>query len=207
LDRIIVDVHEPSAKAIAAAVEVLRTGGIVAFPTDTLYGLAVDPRRADAVHRLFVLKGRGATVALPLVAAALEQAMRAATFTQRERRAAAAFWPGPLSIVAPANSCITPEALGGRGTVAIRVPAHEIARAVARAFDFPITATSANQSGKPAAESADDVAAALPGVDLVIDGGRAPGGPPSTIISFDDTRPILVREGAVPWERVIKSLQ
>jgi L-threonylcarbamoyladenylate synthase len=207
LDRITVDVHQPSAKAIAAAVEVLRTGGIVAFPTDTLYGLAVDPRRADAVQRLFALKGREATVALPLVAAALEQAMRAATFTQREQRAAAAFWPGPLSIVAPANSCITPEALGGRGTVAIRVPAHEIARELARAFDFAITATSANQSGKPAADSADAVAAALPGVDLLIDGGRAPGGPPSTIISFDETRPILLREGAVPWERVIKSLQ
>jgi L-threonylcarbamoyladenylate synthase len=207
LDRITVDVHQPSAKAIAAAVEVLRTGGIVAFPTDTLYGLAVDPRRADAVERLFALKGREATVALPLVAAALEQAMRAATFTQREQRAAAAFWPGPLSIVAPANSCITPEALGGGGTVAIRVPAHEIARELARAFDFAITATSANQSGKPAAASADAVAAALPGVDLLIDGGDAPGGPPSTIISFDDTRPVLVREGAVPWERVIKSLQ
>jgi len=189
------------------AVEVLRGGGVVAFPTDTLYGLAVDPRRPDAVGRLFELKGRDATVAVPLVAATLEQAMRAADFSERERRAAAAFWPGPLSIVALANSCITPEALGGRGTVAIRVPAHEIARELARAFEFPVTATSANCSGEPAADSADAVAAGLPGVDLLLDGGRAPGGPPSTIISFDETRPILLREGAVPWERVIKSLQ
>ena len=205
--RIIVGADGPIAPAIAEAVDALRAGRVVAFPTDTLYGLAVDPRRPDAVERLFRLKGRDARTAVPLVAATLEQAMLVANFTERERRAAAAFWPGPLTIVAPANSAVTPEARGGQGTVAIRVPAHEIARALARAFEFPITATSANRSGQPAADSADSVAAVLPDVDVLIDGGRAPGGAPSTIISFDDTRPILLREGAVSWERVIKSLR
>jgi len=133
--------------------------------------------------------------------------MLVASFTDRERRAAAAFWPGPLTIVARANAAVTPEALGGQQTVAIRVPAHEIARELARAFQFPITATSANRSGDPPADSADAVAAGLPDVDVLVDGGRAPGGAPSTIISFDHTRPILLREGAVPWERVIKSLR
>jgi len=205
--RIIVGADGPIAPAIAEAVDALRAGRVVAFPTDTLYGLAVDPRRPDAVERLFRLKGRDARTAVPLVAATLEQAMLVANFTERERRAAAAFWPGPLTIVAPANSAVTPEARGGQGTVAIRVPAHEIARALARAFEFPITATSANRSGQPAADSADSVAAVLPDVDVLVDGGRAPGGAPSTIISFDDTRPILLREGAVSWERVIKSLR
>jgi L-threonylcarbamoyladenylate synthase len=185
----------------------LRAGGVVAFPTDTLYGLAVDPRRSDAAERLFALKGRDPSVAVPFVAATLEQAMLAASFSERERRAAAAFWPGPLSIVALANECIAPEALGGRSTVAIRVPAHEIARMLAEAFGFPITATSANRSGAPAADSADAVATALPDVDVLIDAGRAPGGAPSTIISFDATGPMLLRAGAVPWDRVINSLQ
>lgn len=205
--RIIVDANRPLTTAVAAAVEALRAGGVVAFPTDTLYGLAVDPRRQDAVERLFALKGRDARSAVPLVAATLEQAMLVASFTDRERRAAAAFWPGPLTIVARANAAVTPEALGGQQTVAIRVPAHEIARELARAFQFPITATSANRSGDPPADSADAVAAGLPDVDVLVDGGRAPGGAPSTIISFDHTRPILLREGAVPWERVIKSLR
>ena len=205
--RITVTSGQSRTDAIETAVNALRSGRVVAFPTDTLYGLAVDPRRADAVERLFALKGRDASVAVPLVAADVAQSTLAATFDQRARRAASAFWPGPLSIVAPANACLTPEALGGRATVAIRVPAHEIARELARAFAFPITATSANRSGHAAADSADAVAAALPDVDVLIDAGRAPGGAPSTIISFDANGPILLRDGAVPWDRVIKSLQ
>ena len=205
--RVLTDSHRPSKEAVAAAVNALRAGKVVAFPTDTLYGLAVDPRRRDAVDRLFALKGRGAKVAVPLIAADLEQATLAAHLGERERRAAAIFWPGPLSIVAPADACITREALGGQETVAIRVPALEIASEIARAFGFPITATSANRSGQPAAESADGVAGALNSVDVLVDGGPAVGGAPSTIISFDGARPILLREGAVPWDRVIKLLR
>lgn len=207
MNRITIDARHPSREALDSAVAVLRDGGVVAFPTDTLYGLAVDPRRSDAVERLFALKGRDAAVAVPLVAANLEQAARAADFDQPERRAALAFWPGPLSIVARANECIRPEVLGGGSTVAIRVPAHEIAAGLAHAFGFPITATSANRSGQPPTDSADTVATALPAIDLLIDGGRTPGGPPSTIISFDANGPVLLREGAVAWDRVIKSLR
>src|SRR3954454_24422647 len=117
--RIVIDADHPSADAMAVAVDVLRAGGVGAFPTDTLYGLAVDPRRRDAVQRLFALKGRDATAAVPLVAASIEQAVLAAHFTETERRVAAAFWPGPLSIVAPAKAVIAREALGGQTTVAI----------------------------------------------------------------------------------------
>jgi L-threonylcarbamoyladenylate synthase len=205
--RIVVDPARPSPESIAEAVSVLQSGGVVAFPTDTLYGLAVDPRNPLAVARLFALKGRDSSVAVPLIAASVEQASLAAHFTADEMHAAATFWPGPLSIVAEANRCIAPDAVAARGTVAIRVPAHEIARALARAFGFPLTATSANRSGQPPADSADAVAAALPDVDALLDGGPAPGGAPSTIIAFTEDGPTLLREGAVPWDRVIKSLQ
>ena len=205
--RLVVNPTDPEPDAIAAAAEVLRAGGVVAFPTDTLYGLAVDPRRSDAIERLFRLKGRDPASAIPLIAGNLTQALAAAMFGARERRAAETFWPGPLSIVAAANPCVSINALGGGETVAIRVPAHLVAIELALAFGFPVTATSANRSGKRATDLADDVADALPEVDLLLDAGRAPGGAPSTIVAFDVDGPVLVRAGAIAWERVIKSLQ
>ena len=207
MERLVLSPTDPEPKAFAAAARVLQSGGVVAFPTDTLYGLAVDPRRHDAVERLFQLKGRDLTAAVPLIAASLDQALAAAMLGDLERRAAEAFWPGPLSIVAPANPRIASNALAGGTTVAIRVPAHVVARQLAETFGFPITATSANRSGKPAADSADAVAAALSDVDLLLDAGPAPGGAPSTIVSFNAGELVLLRPGAVPWERVLESLQ
>jgi L-threonylcarbamoyladenylate synthase len=186
---------------------VLRAGGIVAFPTDTLYGLAVDPRRDDAVERLFALKGRRADAAVPLVAGDNEQAAAAGELGPGEMRLAAAFWPGPLSLVVPARGQISRAVLAADGTVAIRVPAHAVARALALAFGFCITATSANASGHAPAASADAVAGTLLNLDLLLDGGSAPGGLPSTIVSLQGSAPTLVRAGAIAWERVLKSLQ
>lgn len=197
----------PSPQGIAQAADVLRSGGVVAYPTDTLYGLAVDPRSDDAVRRLFSLKRRRPDVAVPLVAADLDQAMTAGEFREPELRLARAFWPGPLSIVVVAHPFISRATLGGGSTLAIRVPAHAVARELARAFAFPITATSANASGDSPAESADAVARGVSGVDMIVDGGGVTGGPPSTIVRFDDRVPTLVRAGAVAWDRVLKSLQ
>jgi L-threonylcarbamoyladenylate synthase len=207
MQRIAVDAVDPDPAAIALAVEALRAGGVVAYPTDTLYGLAVDPRDSRAVERLFTLKGRDARVAVPLVAADLGQAMQAGELGPREQRLADALWPGPLSIVVPAQRCIARSALGGGRTIALRVPAHAVARRLAAQSGFCVTATSANASGQPPAAAADEVAIALPDVDLLLDGGAAPGGAPSTIIVFDRDGPVLLRAGAIPWDRVIKSLQ
>jgi L-threonylcarbamoyladenylate synthase len=194
-------------EGIATAAGTLRSGGVVAFPTDTLYGLAVDPRRDDAVERLFALKGRRPDAAVPLVAADLAQAMEAGEFGATELRLAEAFWPGPLSIVVPARPVISRVALGGGPTLAIRVPAHAVARELAAACGTAITATSANASGDSAAETAEDVVRAVPNVDLVLDGGRVAGGLPSTIVRCDRGTPTLVRAGAIAWDRVLKSLR
>jgi L-threonylcarbamoyladenylate synthase len=198
----------PEPAAIAAAVDILRSGGVVAFPTDTLYGLAVDPRREDAVARLFALKGRDPSMAVPLVAGSLDEAMVAGTFGPQQLRLAEAFWPGPLSIVVPAATELTRSVLGGRTTIAIRVPDHPVPRALAGAFGFCVTATSANLSGSPAPASAEALDPAIrDGVDLVLDAGPAPGGRPSTLVAFDPDGPVLVRAGAIAWDRVIKSLE
>src|SRR5688500_6486716 len=188
------------------AAEIIARGGVVAVPTETFYGLAADPGQPAAVARVFELKGRPATLALPLVAASLEQVIAlcgpldAATMS-----AARAFWPGPLSLVvaAPGQS--------GSRTVAVRVPSHDFVRALAERAGTMLTSTSANKTGEPPAETADAVAASLGGlVDLIVDGGRTPGGKPSTIADLrgiNGAPPRLVRDGAIAWSRVLESLQ
>jgi L-threonylcarbamoyladenylate synthase len=206
--RLVMDAAAPDAGGIASAVAVLREGGVVAYPTDTLYGLAVDPRQDDAVRRLFDVKARDRTAAVALVAADVAQAQQAGTFGGSELALARAFWPGPLTIVVPAAPALSTRLSGGLGTIGVRVPAHAVARAMAGAFGWCITATSANVSGRPAAMTADEVAAALGSrIDALVDAGPAPGGPPSTIVEFADGRPVLRRTGAIAWNRVLESLQ
>ncbi len=193
--------------AVAAAVDVLRRGGIVAYPTDTLYGLAADPASDRAMERLFDVKGRDRTQAIPLIAASLDQARAAGAFAADELRLAAAFWPGPLALVVGASPALSRAVVAGDGTVAVRVPAHPLARALAAAFGGCITATSANPSGEPATGSAAAVAASLgERIDLILDAGDAPGGAPSTIVDVRGGAPRLVRAGAVAWDRVLESL-
>jgi L-threonylcarbamoyladenylate synthase len=206
--RVVMDPAAPDAAGIASAIAVLREGGVVAYPTDTLYGLAVDPRHDDAVRRLFDVKARDRGSAVALVAADVAQAQQAGTFGASELALARAFWPGPLTIVVPASPALSTWLSGGLGTIGVRVPAHAVARAMAAAFRWCLTATSANVSGEPAAMTADEVAAALGSrIDVLVDAGPAPGGPPSTIVEFTEGRPVLRRTGAIAWDRVLESLQ
>ena len=205
--RLRLDAANPSAD-LGPAIAVLARGGLVAYATDTLYGLAVDPRNATAVARLFEAKGRPADVAVPLIAADRRQAESAGIFSSVERRLADTFWPGPLSLIVPARPPIVPGVASADGTVAIRVPAHPLARRLAAGLGYCITATSANVSGRSATAEPDRVLDSLADrIDMLVDSGAAPGGPPSTIVGIRNGAPVLVRAGAVPWERVLESLQ
>jgi len=205
--RLFTDPVRPDETAIAEAVEVLRGGGVVAYPTDTLYGLAVDPANDTAVRRLFDLKGRDAAAAIALIAADAAQAEHAGRFGPIERRLAAAFWPGPLTIVVPAADALS-RLLAPRGTLGVRVPAHAVARALAQQLGECITATSANRSGAAAPATAADVVRAFSdGVDLLLDGGAAPGGAPSTIVEVVQGRLTRHRAGAIVWDRVLESVE
>lgn len=198
--------HEQA--AILAAVAVLRDGGVVAYPTDTLYGLAVDPRQDGAVAKLFAVKGRDLAAAVPLIAGSVSQAAEVAELGEGDLRLARAFWPGPLSIVAPARAAISRLLLAGGRSVAVRVPAHPLASDLALAFGFCITATSANLSGQSGTADPELVARSLADrVDCLIDLGRAPGGPPSTMVELREGVPVLVRAGAIAWDRVLRSLE
>ena len=202
------DSDRPDPAGLGPAVDALAAGEVIAFPTDTLYGLAVDPRRFDAVRRLFALKRRPAGLAVPLIAADAGQiALVVRRFTRLAAQMADCWWPGPVALVLDAAPTLEPLLLGAGDTVALRVPAHPLARLIARSFDHPITATSANRSGGPAASDAASVAASLGGdVAVVVDGGPTAGGAPSTIVDVRGDAPVLVREGVVPWDRVLQSL-
>jgi L-threonylcarbamoyladenylate synthase len=207
MTRLIVDPRQPSAEGIERAAEVIRAGGIVAYPTDTLYGLAVDPRDLRAVGRLFHVKGRPDSRAIPLVAADRLAAAQAGHFTRLTHALAERFWPGPLTVLVRADDSLAPAIHAGTGLAAVRVPDSIVARELARAAGGLITATSANRSGAPATadpRKVEDLAGS--GLDLLLDAGAAPGGPPSTIVNLTAEPPLLVRAGAVPWERVLEFL-
>ena len=206
--HLVVDSREPARAAIETGRDALRAGGVVAYPTDTLYALAVDPHSDTAVAKLFSVKERDPRVPVALIAADASQARDAGVFGDAETRLAEAFWPGPLTIVVPAAPGLSRALSAGLGTVGVRVPAHIVARSLASAFGACITATSANLSGRPPAGTGDEVAAALlDRIDVLLDGGPTPGGPPSTIVQIVDGRPVLHRAGAIAWDRVLKLLE
>ncbi len=193
-------------ESIAAAAAAIRRGGVVAIPTDTLYGLAADPFAAAAVARLFAVKGRSAANAVALIAAdAAQVAAQVAPLPGRAGRLASAFWPGPLTLLLPRPAAIPPELTGGSDRVGVRVPNHDVARALCRACGHVLTATSANLSGQPPSDDPDVVARvfATGDVEILLDAGKTPGGPPSTIVDvLEDGHLHLVRPGAIPWEDV-----
>jgi L-threonylcarbamoyladenylate synthase len=190
------------------AAAIVRSGGIVAFPTDTLYGIAADPFNAEAVEKVFVAKGRTTDRALPLVAADITQVESAlGKLPEIGAWLAARFWPGPLTIVIAALPAVSAVS-GGTGGVGVRVPGHPIARALCRAVGQPLTATSANRSGEPPTDDPAVVASTLAGyLDALVDGGRSPGGAPSTVVDVTTGEARLVRAGAISWEQVLACLR
>jgi L-threonylcarbamoyladenylate synthase len=204
LIRIRVDARHPDRAAIARAADLLRTGGLAAIPTDTLYGLAADAFQGDAVARVFAVKGRASDRALPLVAASTEQVRQYfGVLPAIGARLADRFWPGPLTLVLLAPDGLPPDVTGGLDTVGVRVPAHAVTTALCGACGVPLTATSANLSGDPPTDDPDSVVRALGDtIDVLVDAGRTPGGAPSTIVDVSGAEPRLVRPGAIAWEEV-----
>ncbi len=194
------------AGAIAPAVDALREGHVVAFPTETFYGLAADPRSARGVRAVFSVKERAFDHPLPLIAAGLEQiADHVGTMTPLGARLASRGWPGALTLIIPASPRLCEHVHLSTGKVAVRVPADPVARALADAAGHAITSTSANISGEPPASTPEQVARAFGDrIAVLIDAGPTPGGLPSTIVDVTGEAPVLVRAGAIAWERVLE---
>jgi L-threonylcarbamoyladenylate synthase len=186
--------------AATAAARSLRDGGLVAFPTETVYGLGADATNAAAIARLYQAKGRPSFNPLIAHVSDLKAAQLIAGFDAQALALATAFWPGPLTLVLPkASACAVAElATAGLDTIAVRVPAHPVAREILRAFGRPVVAPSANLSGHVSPTTAAHVQNDLAGrIDLIVDGGAVEVGVESTIVGCFDV-PMLLRPGGVP---------
>ncbi len=189
---------------VERGISVLRQGGLVAFPTDTVYGLGAGANIIQAVARIYQVKQRPRDMALPLLLADIAQISEVAEPVPSVARLLARnFLPGALTLVFHKRKSVPDIVTAGGMTVAIRIPAHPVPVALARGLGMPIVGTSANPSGKPSALTADEVRGQFGDkVDLVIDGGRCLGGRESTIVDVTGEVPVVLREGAISGEEL-----
>ena len=195
-----VDRANPDVATLDDAASTLRAGGLVAFPTETFYGLGAAALSADAVRRIFVVKGR--PEGKPLLVLVDSVAMLntiASRIPSGARPLMARHWPGPLTLVVPARDTVPEVLTAGTGTLGVRLPAHPVARALVSAFGGPVTAPSANPSGAPPPTTAAEVLEHFDGIiEIVIDAGPTSGGEPSTVVDVTVDPPRVLRQGAVP---------
>ncbi|HXG02839.1 MAG TPA: L-threonylcarbamoyladenylate synthase [Candidatus Binatia bacterium] len=197
--RLSVDLHRPDPAVLARAAEALSGGALVAFPTETFYGLGAAALDAGAVRRVFEVKGRPES--RPLLVLVDSEAMVdtvAAEIPARARALMARHWPGPLTLVLRARPTVPAEVHAGTGTIGVRLSPHPVATGLVRALGAPITAPSANITGQPPPTEAGAVVRDFDGkIALVLDAGPTPGGPPSTVLDVTVDPPRLIRAGAV----------
>ena len=196
-----IDPHNISSQAIIPAVEILRSGGVVAYPTETFYGLGVNALNEEAVKKIYAIKKRD--FSQPLLILIPHQDLLPLYVKDVPEEALMLierFWPGPLTLIFSASPHLPSILLGEADKIAIRVSSHPIAQALTKGLNSPITSTSANISGAQSPCTSEEVSSQLGDkIDLLMDGGRTPGEKPSTIIDVTISPPRLIREGAIPF--------
>lgn len=200
---ITVDETRPE-EAFSRCRDVVRQGGVIVYPTETFYGLGADPCNPAAVRKLFAVKGRKPDrPILLLIRDAADVRRWAAEVPADAERLMQAFWPGPLTLVFKARPEVLPELTAGTGTIGLRVPGSDFTRRLLGCIGTALTGTSANLSGGRSPETAHEAAEVLGGrVDLILDGGRTPGGRPSTVVDVSTVPPRMVREGVLPLKEL-----
>lgn len=195
------------AKQLGAAARALRAGGVVAFPTDTVYGLGCNALNPVAAVRIFEIKRRPRHMALPVLIAGREQlAMAARAVPQVAEVLMDRFWPGALTLVLPRQQAIPDIVTARSDCVAVRLPDHSVPVFLARSLGAPLVGTSANVHGMPVCRTAEEVRRQLGDeVDLIVDGGETPGGKESTVVAFKNGMPNIVREGAILSDTIINA--
>jgi L-threonylcarbamoyladenylate synthase len=202
-----IDSRRPDDSVIAEASSILRAGGIVAYPTETFYGLGADGQNEEAVKKIFLIKGRNFKNPISVIIGdandvrGLVEEIPAFALHLMER-----FWPGALTIIFKASPDVSHLLTSGTGKIGIRLSSHPVATALAKKLGHPITATSANLSGKDECTRADEVVQGIGDqIDAVIDGGQTPGGSGSTIIDVTTDPPAILREGVISRYKLTNS--
>jgi len=193
-------------KQIEQAIIILKQGGVVACPTDTVYGVGAAISIEPAVERVYQIKGRPRSRALPILLAEKDQIAGVAKIVPPLAWSLAdRFFPGALTIVLPKADSVSDTVTGGLKTIAVRIADHLIPTAIIRGLGVPIVGTSANISGSPSALTADEVRAQLGDkIDMIIEGGRCPGGRESTIVDLSGDRPLILRQGPISFEELVE---
>lgn len=192
-------------QSIRQAADVLRSGGLIAYPTETYYGLGVDPYNQQALRKLFKIKKRAAHLPILVLIADIKQAKTLAvlplpkSFTQLAEQ----FWPGPITLVCSARPELANELTGGTATIGMRQSSHHVAQQLVQAFGGPVTATSANLSGDTPARSARQVAAFFgDGIDIILDGGKTTGTKGSTLVRCEHGSITCIRQGMIDFQTI-----
>jgi len=195
-------------EALKKASVIIKKGGVVAYPTETFYGLGVKYDDISALKKLYGIKYRSWNKALPLIIGEVQELdLIASEMTVSAEKLAKKFWPGPLTLLLPARPDISEFITANTGKIAVRIPGASFALDLARSLGFPITATSANISGMPPADTAEDVIKYFgDALDLIVDCGKTPGGKPSTIVDASGQKIRFLRAGAVSIEDVFNAL-
>jgi len=205
---IAVDPKTPQADVIRQAVEALRRGGLVAFPTDTLYALGADALATDAVERVVAVKGRGRGKPLSVLVPSVE-AIEAlgVSLNAGLRGLLRTFWPGPLTVVVQAGGRFPASLTAATGTIGLRIPGGPVAQAVLAGFGGPVIGTSANKAGGPDPADAKTVQRAIGGqIDLIVDAGKVVLGVPSTVLDCTAEPARILREGAIPRAKLAAAI-
>lgn len=194
----------PTPQNINQAADIIKNGGLIAYPTETVYGLGADPYNDEAVQKIFTAKGRAEDKGIILLIRGVDDlSTLVRVVSPTAQILIEAFWPGPLTLVFRANRDLSPTLLGGRDTIALRHSSSPIATQLLSALGGPLTSTSANRSTKPPARSACEVENALGDhLDLILDGGPSDSTLPSTLVDVSTDRAILLREGAIPAQKL-----
>ncbi len=194
---------------IERGISILKNGGLIAYPTDTVYGLGASADIKEAVEKVYRVKGRPRNMALPLLLADVSWINKVAiSVPEVARSLIEAFMPGALTLVLPKSATVSDVVSGGSYTIAVRIPAHPVAIALIKGLGNPLVGTSANLSGKPSPLTAGEVNSQLgDSIDLIIDGGRCPGGVESTVVDVTGEKPVIIREGAITGEELEKVIK